>query len=143
MKENTKIVHDTHNLKNILKLLAEQHQKMMAYYLSSPAFFKPEVQTTKLQSVLVATLPEDVQLFVSSITDSNAIYSADHVIIDGMLFRPGMFVCTGLHGELPDFHEIRHTLLVNDSVYFVLKRFESNYVEHLHSYELVAEERSL
>jgi len=59
--------------------------------------------------------------------------------IDGTLFRPGMFVCTGLHGGLPQFNEIWHTLLFNDSVYFVLKIFESNYVEHLRSYELVGD----
>lgn len=35
-----KIVHDANNFKNILKMLAERHQKQMAYYLSSPAFFK-------------------------------------------------------------------------------------------------------
>jgi len=50
-----------------------------------------------------------------------------------------MFVCTGLHGGLPQFNEIWHTLLFNDSVYFVLKIFESNYVEHLRSYELVGD----
>lgn len=49
-----------------------------------------------MKSVSVATLPEDAQAIISSITDS-------------------------------------------DSVYFVLKIFESNYVEHLRSYELVAD----
>lgn len=96
-----KIVHDVNNFKNILKMLAERHQKQMAYYLSSPAFLKPEIKTTNMKSVLVATLPEDAQAFISSITDSNTIYSADQVIIDGTLFRQGMFVCTGLHGEFP------------------------------------------
>lgn len=35
-----KIVREAHNYKNMLKMLAEGHQNMMTFYLSSPQFFK-------------------------------------------------------------------------------------------------------
>lgn len=59
-----KIVHDTHNCKNVLKTLAERHQSIMAFYLSSPRFFRPPVQTSKVESVFVESLPADTRVHI-------------------------------------------------------------------------------
>ncbi|KAK0142283.1 hypothetical protein N1851_020018 [Merluccius polli] len=129
------IIRHTHNYKNVLKTLAERNQNMMAFNLSSPRFFKPPVQTLKVESVYVESLPTDTHALISSITDSSSLYGTKQVTIEGTTFVAGMFVCTGAHAALPQFKEIRNILLIrNDS--FLLKDFETWYIEHLRSYEL-------
>lgn len=131
-----KIVRDTHNYKNVLKTLAERHQDMMAFYLSSPRFFKPPVQTSKVESVFVESLPTDTHALISRITDSSTVYGTKQAAIQGTVFAVGMFVCTGSYAALPLFREIRNILLIGSDVFFLLKDYETWYVEHLRSYEL-------
>lgn len=126
----------SHNYKNVLKTMAERHQNMMAFYLSSPRFFKPPVQTSKVESVYVESLPTDTHALISSITDSSSVYGTKQVTIEGTTFVAGMFVCTGTHAALPVFKEIRNILLIRNDIFFVLKDYETWYVEHLRSYEL-------
>ena len=131
-----KIVRDTHNYKNVLKTLAERHQNMMAFYLSSQRFFKPPVQTSNMESVFIETLPIDTHPVVSSITDSTSVYGTKQATIQGTTFVVGMFVCTGTHAALPEFKEIRNILLIGSEIFFLLKDYETWYLEHLRSYEL-------
>lgn len=132
-----KIIHDTHNYKNVLKMLAERHQSMMAFYLSSSKFFKQPVQTSKMESLYISSLPADTQSLISSIADNPTVYGTKKVTIDGTNFEIGMFVCTGAYAALPEFKEIRNILLVRNGIYFLLKDYETFYVEHLRSYEVV------
>jgi len=114
---------------------------MMAFYMSSPRFLKPPVQTSKVESLFVQSLPTDTHALILSITDSNSVYTIKRVTIDGMDFVAGMFVCTGVCAALPEFKEIKNILLIGSDIFFVLKAFDSWYVEHLRSYELVVNER--
>ncbi|XP_039660298.1 uncharacterized protein LOC120561302 [Perca fluviatilis] len=52
-----RVVHDTHNFKNVLKTLATKHQHMMAYHFRAPSFFRPHTQASSVTSVQVTTLP--------------------------------------------------------------------------------------
>lgn len=128
-----KIVHDTRNYKNVLKTLADKHQNMMAFYLSSPRFFKPPVQTSKVESVFIDSLPSDTHTLISSITDSSSVFDTKKVTIEGITYVAGMFVCTGAHAALPEFKEIRNILLIRNDIFFLLKDYETFYVEHLRS----------
>ncbi|CAI5678290.1 unnamed protein product [Oreochromis niloticus] len=131
-----KIIHDTHNYKNVLKTLAERHQSMMPFYLSSSKFFKPPVQTSKMESLYISSLPADTQSFISGIADSDTIYATKKVTINGTNFAIGMFVCTGAYAALPEFKEILNVLLIRNNIYFLLKDYDTYYVEHLRSYEV-------
>lgn len=133
-----KIIRDTHNYKNVLKTLAERHQDMMAFYLSSPRFFKPPVQTSKVESLFVESLPTDTHALISGITGSSTVYGTKKAILQGTVFVVGMFVCTGSYAALPVFKEIKNILLIQSDVFFLLKDYETWYVEHLRSYELTA-----
>ena len=126
-----KIVRDTNNYKNVLKTLAERHQNMMAFYLSSQRFFKPPVQTSNVESVFIESLPIDTHPVPSSITDGSSVYGTKQATIQGTTFVVGMFVCSGSHAALPKFEEIR-----NISETFLLKDYETWYVQHLRLYEL-------
>ncbi|KAF7654703.1 hypothetical protein LDENG_00066030 [Lucifuga dentata] len=74
-----RVIHDTHNFKNILKTLATRHQEMMAYHLSVPSFFRPHIQTASVTSVPVCTLPLVAKGFIDTQTDSQNIYSTSKV----------------------------------------------------------------
>ena len=102
-----KIVHTTQNFKNVYKTMAERHQKMMAFYMSSPRFLKPPIQISKVESVFVESLPADTHTLILSITDSKSVFATKRVTIDGTLFVVGMFVCTGIRAALPEFKEIK------------------------------------
>ena len=125
-----KIVCDTHN-KNVLKTLAERHQNMMAFYLSSQRFFKPPVQTSNMESVFIETLPIDIHPVVSSITDSSSVYGTKQATIQGTTFVVGMFVCTGTRAALPEFKEIRNILLIGSDIFFLLKDYVSGKAQWL------------
>lgn len=137
-----KIVNDTRNYKNVLKTLAERHQNMMAFYLSSSRFFKPAVQASKVESVFVESLPTDTHALILSITDSLIVYGTNKINIEGTAFVTGMFVCTGVQAALPEFREIRTILLIRNDVIFLLKDYVTGYIEHLRSYELTVNERN-
>ncbi len=138
-----KIIHDTHNYKNVLKTLAERHQNMMAFYLSPPRFLKPPVQISKVESVFVESLPIDTHSLISSNIDSISVYGTEQVIIEGTTFVVGVFVCTGAHAVLPEFKEIRNILLIGNDIFFLLKDYETWYVEHLRPYEQIIQTRAI
>ena len=133
-----RVVHDTQNFKNVLKTLANRHQHMVAYYLSSPSFFKPHQQTSNVSSVMVSVLPDVARAYIEQITDSNMIYSTSNINIDGTNYDKEMFVSVGQEGALPQFNKIEQILLVNHHVVFLCQEHKSYYIEHLRSYELSA-----
>lgn len=75
----------------------------MAFYLPSSKFFKPPVQTSKMESFCISSLPADTQSFISGIADSDTINATKKVTINGTNFAIGMFVCTGAYAALPEF----------------------------------------
>lgn len=81
-----KIIHDTNNFKNVLKTCAERHQ-MMTFLLSSPRFLRPPVQTSKIHSVFIDSLPSDVHASISKFTKDLNVLSAKEVTIKGISLR--------------------------------------------------------
>lgn len=132
-----RVVHDTQNFKNVLKTLADRHQYMVAYHLSTSAFFKPHQHTSNVSSVLVSKLPDVAKTYIEQITESNVIYSTSKVCIDGTDYDVGMFLSVGQEGGLPNFCRIEQVLLVNSNVVFLCQEHTSHYIEHLRSYELL------
>ncbi|XP_059195792.1 uncharacterized protein LOC131976674 [Centropristis striata] len=133
-----RVIHDTHNFKNVLKPLATRHQHMMAYHLSAPLFFRPHTQASSVTSVQVAMLPKVAKEYIETKTDSQNIYSTSKVSINGTEYANGMFVSAGHTGGLPKFSRIEQILLVNNSAYFLCRNYESWYSEHLRSFELTS-----
>ena len=87
-----------------------------------------------MEPVFIETLPIDTHPVVSSITDSSSVYGTKQATIQGTTFVVGMFVCTGTHAALSEFKEVRNILLI--FFFFLLKDYETWYLEHLWSYEL-------
>lgn len=68
------------------------------------------------------------------------MYTTKQVTVDGTSFAAGMFVCAGVYAALPEFKEISSILLINNDIFFLLKDYETWYIEHLRSYELTRHE---
>ena len=90
-----------------------------------------------METLYISSLPADAQSFISGIADSDTVHGTKQVTIDGTNFVTGMFVCTGAYAALPEFKEIRNILLIRNNIYFFLKDYDTWYVEHLRSYEVV------
>lgn len=127
-----------HNFKNILKTLTIRHQNMAAYHLHAPLFFKQEIRTSRVDSVLVSSLHQVALAHIRSQTSSDTIYTTTAVTTDATDYSSGMSVSVGFEGGLPTFTKVVESYFVNNKVCFLCHDFESWYVEHLRSYELSA-----
>ncbi|KAK3533150.1 hypothetical protein QTP70_011138 [Hemibagrus guttatus] len=47
------VIHDTKNFKNVPQTLAVCHQRLLAYYIDSPSFLKPSIETEKKSNINV------------------------------------------------------------------------------------------
>lgn len=138
------VIHDTKNFKNVTQTLAVRHQRLMAYYVDSPSFFKPSIQTEKVMGTLISTFPVNIQEFLrQTYAVQNTILSASSVTIDGIQYSPDMVVSVGTCSALPDFRQIFKILVINSDVLFVCKDLTCWYIEHLRAFELCSHVLSL
>lgn len=82
-----------------------------------------------MESIFNDPLPIDTHSVVSGITDSSSLYGTKQATTEGTTFVVG----SGIHSE---FKEIKNILLIGSDIFFLLKDYETWYVEHLQSYEL-------
>lgn len=90
-----------------------------------------------MKSVFVESLPTDTHALMSSITDRSNVYGTKQETIQDTAFVVGLFVCTGSSAVLPVNKEIGNILLIESDVFFILKDYETWYIEHLRSYQLI------
>lgn len=132
-----KVIHDTQNFKNVPLTLARRHQKMMAYHLDCPSFFKPALQANTVKSIMVSSLPVNIQDFLRQRCGlQNIVMSARSVSVDGINYTADMVVSVGSFGGLPEFRQIKQVVVLNMDVVFLCKPMIAWYHEHLHAYEL-------
>lgn len=89
-----------------------------------------------MTSVVVSTLPAIAMQYFKEKTQSNIIYSKSRVNVDSTDFVVGMFVSVGHEGGLPRFSRTENIFLVDNTVTFLVRDHNSDYIEHLRSYEL-------
>lgn len=138
------VIRSTKNFKNVTQTLAIRHQRLMAYYVDSPSFFKPSIQTEKVMGTLISTFSENIQEFLrQTYAVQNTVLSAFSVTIDGIQYNPDMVVSVGTCSGLPDFRQIFKILVINSDVLFVCRDVTCWYIEHLRAFELCSHVRSL
>lgn len=132
------VLRHTRNFKNISLTLSVRHQKMIAFHLDSNSFFKPSVEINKVQSVMVASFPENVQNFFyhRNGQQSQTVLAAPSVFIDGIKYTADMVISVGSCSGLPDFRQISKIVVINNEIVFICKLLASWYDEHLRAYEL-------
>lgn len=132
-----KVVHHSHNFKNIPLTLANRHQEMMAFHLAATSFFKPSVEIHKVKSVMVSSFPENVQKWLNQTNSQlKTVLVASSVCINGIKYSADMVISVGSCAGLPDFRQIAKIVDINTEIAFVCRLMTSWYDEHLRVYDL-------
>lgn len=109
---------------------------MIAYHLHGSKSFQP-LQVAKLSTVDLTVLREDIKKAVESkFPGESFVHMENTVCHSGTSYSTGMIMAHGSAGGLPDFVELIQLVVINGKVGFIVKCFNSWYIEHLRNYEL-------
>ena len=132
-----RVVRHTHSFRNILLSLAVKHQLMLAYHLHGNKIVQSSLQVTKLSTVNLSVLREDLKKALETkLPGESFVQLANTACYSGTSYSTGMILAYGSTGGLPDFAELIQIVVIKGQVSFIVKCFNSWYIEHLRSYEL-------
>lgn len=130
-----RVVRHTHSFRNILLSLAVKHQLMVAYHLHASKIVQPSLQVTKLSTVDLSVLREDIKnALETKFPGESCVQMANTVCYSGTSYSTGMILAHGSTGGLPDFVEFIQ-IVANGKVGFIVKCLNAWYIEHLRSYQ--------
>lgn len=124
-----KVVHHSHNFKNIPLTLANRHQEMMVFHFAATSFFKPSIEIHKVRLV-VSSFQENVQNWLNQRNNQlNTVLVTSSVCIDGIKYSADMVISVGSCAGLPDFRQIAKFVVINTDIAFVCRPMTSWYDE--------------
>jgi len=130
-----RVVSESRCFKNLFVTLAQKHQLMMAYHLSLPTYFTPEVSVPEAPCVSINILKAEYQDAIAAVADSAAAVSVlSYAVVNGVKYCAGMVVVTGCKQGLPEVGEIVDIVLVSGTLYLLLIDTQSWYNEHIRGY---------
>lgn len=133
------VARHTNCFKNIPLSLAAKHQLVISYHLSSSTYEKPSLKVTNISTVPVDVLKQEIAQSIEQIyPGTTEVHFSKYVSSKGLTFRKGMIVAHGSTSGLPDFSEILQICVVQDRLYFIVKRLSGWYREHFRAFELSA-----
>lgn len=133
-----RVIHDTHNWKNVLLTLSSKHQQMIAYHLDNQSLFKQKLYIEKVKVVKVSELDKPLQCEIQKkYPHLGSVSLSKSIHLHGTQYVQDMILAAGQCSGLPEFHKIVTILIHADKVTFFCKRLSSWYTEHFRSYELV------
>ncbi len=131
------VVRHTHSFRNILLSLAVKHQLVIAYHLHGSNIVQPSLQVTKLSTVDLTVLREDIKKALETKFPGKSFFQmANTLCFCGTSYSTGMILAHGSTGGLPDFVVLVQIAVVNGKVGFIVKCLNAWYTEHPGSYEL-------
>lgn len=132
-----RVVRHTRCFRNILLSLSVKHQLMIAYHLHGNQTAQPSLQVTKLLTVNLTVLREDIRKAVENkFPGESNVQIANTVSYSGTSYTTGMILAHGSTGGLPDFVELIQMVVINGKVGFIVKCLNAWYSEHFRSFEL-------
>lgn len=130
------VVRFSSNFKNVLLSLSTKHQLMMAYNwqrnMTKPALVISKVSSLPLE-VLHVDMKESVKKLFPQLT---SVQLSNTVTYHGTRYSAGMILMYGSTGGNPDFVEIIQILILESSLYLIVKKLNAWYLEHLRSFLL-------
>lgn len=138
-----RVVHDSHNFRNILLTLSTKHQLTLAYHLDLPSLFRPDLEVGHTAVVPPNALEHSMRQAVELKYGNICLVSlATHACLYGTKYSEGMFLSVGHTSGLPDFGKLVKIVVVSSKVSFIIEPYHAWYMEHLRSYELVKKQSS-
>jgi len=131
------VVRECRCFKNILRTMAEKHQLLAAYHLSSHTYFTPAVSVPDAPPLAVTILSDSYQRALQLyFPHAEEVSIVPHVTINGTKYNSGQIVVTGMLSGLPEFSKIVDVMLVSGKVFFVATDERSWFCEHIRGYFL-------
>ena len=131
------VVRESRCFKNILKTLAEKHQLMVGYFLSSPEYLIPDMVIKESRTCSLRMLDSHIKQLIQSTCDyacNGNVLIAASVVVCGTEYAPGMVIVTGSQSCLPAFSLIVHIALISGVLFFVAKSQKSWFCEHVRGF---------
>lgn len=122
--------------KNICYTLAYRYQLTLAKKFLDQNPLMPS-KSFKLKKILQVKALENFNEFkdISLITEDQEIKLLTEANYDGTLYKPGVTVVIGNENNLPVFAEIKHNILANETVYFMVRKQDTAYLDnHVQAY---------
>lgn len=131
-----RVVRFSSNFKNVLLSLSTKHQLMTAYNCQRD-MAKPALIVSKVSSLPLEVLHVDIQESIKKLSPQlTSVQLSNTVTYHGTRYSAGMILPYGSTGGLPDFVEIIQMLILESSLYFIVKKLHAWYQEHLRSFLL-------
>lgn len=123
--------------KNILLSLAGKHQLHMAHNLQSCLNLKPSTVVSKVSNVRADILNNSILLFLRQKSiHVDTVPFARTVTCNGVRYQCGMILVHGAIGGLPNFCEIIEMAILQNTLFFIVRRMSGWYIEHFRSFDL-------
>jgi len=130
-----RVVNESHCFKSILTTLAEKHQLLVAYHLSSPTYFTPDLVIPDTTPVGTEILSSDYKEAVASVApDVEEVSFLSFATVSATKYSKGMVVVTGFNSGLPKLAEIANIALISGKVYLFVIDTSTWYAEHIRGY---------
>ena len=130
-----RVINESHCFKNILKTMADKHQLLVAFHLSSDTYFTPEVCIPDAAPLDISQFSDEYQLAIKKVmpnADEASLLS--YGTINGMRYAAGMVVVTGFLSGLPELSEIVDVMLLSGKIFLVVVDSSSWYSEHIRGF---------
>jgi hypothetical protein len=124
------------NYKNVAKTVSIRHQQQQSYTFLLRKPLNSELEVRDQISVLVSSLDEvnDVCSFLGCGKDAQVILSGS-VSIQTYTYKPNCMILVDWTAKEPQFSQVKHIIIVESSIYFVLRSWHTKYYNrHRHSY---------
>lgn len=131
-----RVVRFSNNFKNVLLSLSTKHQLSMAYNWQRN-MAKPSLIISKVSSLPLEVLHVEIQETIKKVFPQLlSVQLSNTVTYHRTRYSAGMILPYGSTGGLPDFVEIVQMLTLENSLYFIVKKLNAWYLEHLRSFLL-------
>lgn len=132
-----RVVRHTTCFKNVLLSLAQKHQYLMAHHQHTWSSPKSLLEVSKISSLPIDVLKEDIAFVLKQRNpDLDVICFAKMATYRGLDYRDGMILAHGSLAGLPEFVEIIQMTVVEDALFFIVRKLSAWYWEHYRAYEI-------
>lgn len=133
-----RVIRHTNCYKNVLYSLAQRHQFQSAHNLHICRFPKPALEVSEVSTLPIDVINEDITWAVKQkYPQMETVNLAKSVFYNGLNYRIGMVLSHGSLAGLPEFCEIVHMIVEQETLLFIVKNLDTWYLEHYRAYDLV------
>ncbi|KAK0144205.1 hypothetical protein N1851_017432 [Merluccius polli] len=105
---------------------------------AKPPHYKPLLEVADVSTLPVEVINQDIaQAVKQKYPHMDTVDLAKNVSYNGFNYRIGMVVAHGSLAGLPEFCEIVHMIVLQETLIFIVKKLDAWYLEHYRSYALV------